>query len=213
MDFLPIRQLFEVYDNAYGYTEEELTVQESRLDIKLPAALRAYYAGLGKHKEMNQTQDRLILPEELHVDRNGRMVFYAENQFVAAWCVLLTDMELDNPPVYVSYDDEHWQEEGTTVGEFLISMAYLQAIFAFRFAANIAGATADTIALVEQHWKKVEGTVSIWQVAFYQNTKDEILALMQSPGQTDLFIAAKSAEKLIEMDALLKVDWDYHSME
>lgn len=213
MDFSAIRQLFEVYDNAYGYTEEELAAQEHRLNIKLPAALRAYYTGLGKHKEMNQTQDRLILPEQLHVDRSGRMVFYAENQFVAAWGILLADMELDNPPVYVSYDDEHWQEEGSTVTEFLISMAYLQAIFAFRFAANIAGASADTIALVKRHWKKVEGTVSIWQVAFYQNTKEEILALMQSPDQTDLFIAAKSAEKLIEMDALLKVNWDYHSME
>lgn len=213
MNFSAIRELFEVYDNAYGYTEEELLVQESRMNIKLPAALRAYYGAFGKHKEMNQTQDRLILPEELHVDRSGRMVFYAENQFVAAWCILLSDMGLDNPPVYVSYDDEHWQEEGSTVTAFLISMAYLQAIFAFRFAANMAGVTDDTISLVKQHWKKVEGTVSIWQVAFYQNTKDEILALMQSPDQTDLFIAAKSAEQLIAMDALLKVDWDYHTME
>jgi hypothetical protein len=213
MQFSAIRDLFEVYDNSYGYTEEELQAQEQRLNIKLPAALRTYYAALGKHKEMNQTQDSLILPEQLHVDRNGRMVFYTENQFAAVWGILLTDMEQDDPPVYISYSDDNWQREGSTVSAFLTAMAHLQAIFAFRYSANSTGVDEAVIKVVEQHWKKLEGTLSIWQVTFYQNTNDEILALMQSPGQTDLFIAAKSAAQLVAMDALLQVDWDYHSLD
>ena len=79
--FREIRELFDVWDNSSGISEEEIVECERRLNINLPETLRLYYLQLGANAQINQTQDRLILPSGLSID-DAFIVFYGENQYV-----------------------------------------------------------------------------------------------------------------------------------
>lgn len=212
-EFQEIRKLFDVWDNSFGFSQEEIAGCERRLGVKLPETLGQYYLQLGKNEQINQTQDSLVLPSELKIGENGFVVFYNENQSVWQAGFKFTDCSLDNPPVYLTYDGKTWEKESPQTSAFLISIAHLQAIFAFPYNANCAGIKSEKETVVRRNWKKADSAVSIWGIEFFQNDMQELLALMKSENQFDVFIAAKTEERFKDLNKKLGIDWDYNSLE
>ncbi|UCJ07526.1 SMI1/KNR4 family protein [Chitinophaga pendula] len=213
MSFSTIRALYDITDNSYGFTGEEIAKEEQRLQSRLPTTLREYYLQLGKHEALNHTQDNLVLPEQLEIHDSGYLVIYTENQFVSMWGINTADLDKEDPPVYITHDDQEWHQESNTLSGFLLAMAYLQGLFAFPFNANKAGVTEEEAARVYDGWKPVGQTLSIWQVSFFQNDLEEIIAVMKSPEQVDVFVAAKTERRLEDISVQLDIDWDCYSPE
>jgi hypothetical protein len=81
-----------------GCDATELDAAETRLGVRLPAALREAYRLFGRREDLTANQDRLVPPDKLTVD-HGMLVFREENQWVALWGVRLEDLDQDDPPV------------------------------------------------------------------------------------------------------------------
>lgn len=99
-----IRRFAEAHATALvaadGYDAEMLRAAEERLGFALPAALRAVYALFGRRDDLTRSQDRLLAPEQVHVDDAGEvMVFRVEHQHVAQWGVPLSAVTGADPPV------------------------------------------------------------------------------------------------------------------
>jgi hypothetical protein len=83
-----------------GWDEEELRAAEARLGARLPAALRAAYALVGRRDELTRVQDRLVTPAWSAAEDPGRvLVFRMENQGVTRWGVPLEAVAEPDPPV------------------------------------------------------------------------------------------------------------------
>ena len=213
IDFREIRNLFEIRDNSFGIPEEKITECENRLGSKLPETLRQYYLQLGDNEEVNQTQDSLILPAELEIYDDGFVIIYRENQVIWQAGIKFPDFDQVNPAVYLSYDGKNWNFEIGNLFNFLTTEAYLQALFALPFSANSIDISKETENRIRQNWKESEVTSYLWGTEFFQNSADEIVALMKSENQVDIFIAATSEEGFRQIDEKIDVEWDYNSLE
>lgn len=212
-DFLEIRNLFDVSDNSYGYSESQIVDSENYLGKRLPVILRQYFLQFGKNQEINQTQDNLVLPSELEVYEDGFVVIYSENQVVWQAGIKFSDFYQDNPNVYLSYDQQNWSFEIGDLYNFLIAESFLQALFALPFNANSCDVGSEKESFIRENWKESKFKSYLWGTEFFQNAENEILALMKNENQVDLFIATNSKERFIELNEKLQIDWDYNSLE
>ncbi|MFJ9697630.1 SMI1/KNR4 family protein [Kitasatospora sp. NPDC101183] len=96
-----------------GFTDAELDAAETRLGLRLPAALREAYRLFGRRADLTSNQDVLLTPDELYV-LDGALVYRAENQGCAHWGVLLEELGREDPPTVVRPDlfdksEERWE--------------------------------------------------------------------------------------------------------
>jgi hypothetical protein len=125
------RQIFADLGVTLGPREEidatVLALAEQRLGIRVPDALRAYFAVSGGEQRFNQAHNSLLSPEQWFVD-TGRLVFLAENQSVVFWGVVAVDDRPD-PPVDQGVNDETiaWYPEHPSCSGFLMAMLCWQA--------------------------------------------------------------------------------------
>ena len=120
---------------------------------------------------------------------------------------------IENPTVYLTYNENSWEFEVGNLYNFLISTSYLQGLFALPFNANSSDVGYKKEIYVRQNWKKSEITSMLWGAEFFQNSFDELLAILKSENQIDIFIATKKKEKFKLLDEKLGIDWDYNSLE
>jgi hypothetical protein len=212
MDFKEIKQLFEVTDNRFGFTESAILACEDRISIKFPQILRDYYLQLGENDAINQTLNSLIDLAELQFE-NGYLIFYSENQGVSNWGISKDDFSLNDPPVYISFDGKTWELDANTLSSFLKSMAYYQALFSFPYNANVTEAEQKYCRIIEKNWQKVDLISSFWQIDFYQNNYDEVIAILKTDNNVDIFVAAKSLETFKKIEKKLQIEWDYSSLD
>jgi hypothetical protein len=100
-----------------------ICVEEKRLHIKLPKALRIYYSLSGKSKELNNTHNFLRDLKKLEID-GEYLVFMDENQFVVSWGIKIVDLDNEDPPVWQRNNTPPtgWHPENMTFTKFLKSM-------------------------------------------------------------------------------------------
>ena len=211
--FEEIRNLFNIQDNSFGFSEEEISRSENYLGKKLPKVLRQYYLQLGKNNHINQTQDNLVLPFELEVYEDGFVIIYYENQIVWQAGIKFSEFEQENPNVYLSYDLENWSFEIGNLYNFLTAEAFLQALFALPFNANCCDVGNEKEKFIRLNWKESKFKSYLWGTEFFQNSNEDILALMKNENLFDVFIATKVKESFLEMEKKLNIIWDYNSLK
>ena len=123
-EFKEIKQLFGITEKN-GFSEEEILEFKNICD-NIPKILSDYYSQLGKIKELNNTQDQLIEPQKLKLSKNKDfLIFYVENQWACVWGIDKNDLNIDNPPVYMSYEEQEWSKEANFLTDFFKAMANL----------------------------------------------------------------------------------------
>jgi hypothetical protein len=135
-----------------GFTQGQLQAAEARLRVKLPKALRDYYAVVGRHK-LNQVHNRLLPPARLFL-AGGHLAFMQENQAVVSWGARCERGEED-PAVFQAADPEAgpWYSEQARCSEFLTAMLYWQAVCGgLRHAGYAERVGAEVVRRVERSW-------------------------------------------------------------
>jgi hypothetical protein len=83
-----------------GFTEAELVAAEDRLGIKLPTALREWYALAGRRNDVWSRQDHLVPPTQLELDRESDiLIVRQENQCCETWGIRTRDLNQEDPPI------------------------------------------------------------------------------------------------------------------
>lgn len=202
--FQTIKSLFGITQNN-GFSAEELSVLENNFG-KIPLFLYEYYTQLGKVEPLNCTQDTLLNPQKVCWCKNQEyLIFYVENQWACVWGIHRQDLSADNPPVYMSYDEIHWQKETENLADFLSAMAHLQAVFYFEFNPEEFFFFTEP----EKQFNELKllftqkpFCFSQWceGIEFYGNTDDEVIAVFSGNHFT---FAAKNQERFLEIEQLL----------
>jgi len=203
-DFKEIRILFDITEDN-GFSVEELSVFKNTCET-IPKVLFDYYAQLGKIKELNQTQDRLIEPEKLKLSKNQDfIIFYVENQWACVWGIYKNDLNIDNPPVYMSYDENEWSKETNYLTDFFKAMANLQAVFALPFSSQeFAYINNEELNIIRAKFKKREFSFSKWiGIDFYGNFEDDVIAVLKNDNYYDLIYASNNDQQFTEMNKIL----------
>ncbi|MBS2547677.1 hypothetical protein KGQ19_12420 [Catenulispora sp. NL8] len=114
-----------------GVEAARLDAVEARLGLVLPAALREAYLLFGARDDLTRWQDRLLPPDELHVDdAREALVFRRENQGCTSWGVRLWDLgrDRDDPPTVVQ-DRGRWAPFTDRLSILAAEMVLLEAMF------------------------------------------------------------------------------------
>ena len=215
--FVEIRNLYDIEENSFGFSENEITKCEESLSLQLPIVLREYYLQLGNH-DFNYKQDKLLTPSELCFVCEEYLLIYTENQGVSIWGIKKQDLKLDNPPVYICLENNIpsnnniWEYENTLY-DFLIAVAYLQSRFVFSYSANSIYISKKTEQFIRENWKSTDIKTKIWGTEFFQNDLNEVLAILNAENQTDLFVSTKTEERLREIDEILEIEWEYYCLD
>lgn len=130
-DFLPLKKLLNYKDNINRRTELKKILQ----DKNIPRVLKEYYIQFGDYKDLNHAQNNLVSPNKL-TEISNYVIFYTENQCVAQWGISKKDLSKNNPPVYVTYDEETFLKESDTLSDFLTVMGFLNICLSMEYSTE-----------------------------------------------------------------------------
>ncbi|MFH6992296.1 hypothetical protein [Flavobacterium sp. FlaQc-48] len=201
-DFSTIKKLFHI-EEPNGFNNDEIQIVKNIFG-NLPKIFMDYYAELGKIQNLNHTQDSLIVPEHFqNYKHDDYLIFYAENQKACVWGIHKDDLSKPNPSVYMSYDEEEWNQETETLIDFFTAMAYLQAGFGLEFPCNtFRELEDDELGFIRKNFKNKGFSFMQWLggISFYGNYDDDVIVIMAA---NQLFYAANTEAHFVELDKVL----------
>ena len=203
-DFSYIKTLFHIKENN-GFLEKEMQKMKNTT-LNIPKVLYDYYIQLGKMIALNQTQDMLLTPEKILWSKNENyLIFYAENQWACVWAIQKEDLTTENPPVYMSKDQEKWEKEFATLTDFLNAMANLQAVFSLPFSSEeFLFINEDELATIKKNFQKKENNFTKWiGIDFYGNFTTDIIAVFNNEKYYDVTYASLNKENFKKIDNLI----------
>jgi len=188
-EYKNIRELFQL-DKPVGLSEEH--IDKIRQQFKgLPKALENYYRLCGGCKDMNSAQDFLLAPEKKYGYTSiekfvypGYCSFYIENQCVYICGIKQSDIHQEDPEVYMTYDNgKTWEPINDTVSQFLISHAYMNAVFSMEYMTeDFYQITSNQIKQLSEHFSLVENAKSNSNngMQFFQPYDDTVIMVTYS---------------------------------
>ena len=201
-----IKELFAV-SRPKGYTAEEISAVR-KLYGGIPLFLEQFYLELGRSDELLYLQDELILPGKYPVFLDYEyMIFFNENQGVCQAGIAKSDVKMENPPVYVGYDNKNWVKTAETLSDFLTAMYGYQASLCLEYSSEAFYWVSDQeIQLIEQSFSKRQEGLSNWlnfRVDLYEKGEGRI-ALMHTGGDVQMMYAANNKKDFKEIQAVLE---------
>ena len=130
-----IRTLYHPWQPGDGWDDATIEAAEARLGLRLPNPLRNFYLAYGRRRDLTQTQNPLLNPDELVV-RADTLIFWIENQAVWYWGMPCKSLEEDDPPVVNTESgpsgwrvesELDWKPTHAHLSSFLDDMTYLHA--------------------------------------------------------------------------------------
>lgn len=195
-----------------GYAEKDIVAAEKRLGFALPKVMREYYRTVGRHA-INSCHNRLarLNGKAAEFDpvlsvRGKWLYFCEENQVVVEWAIKVAECKKSNPAVFADQSGEATavRREGSCL-DFLISNLYFQGAMggaACMGSTNISKAHAALIA------KKYESLVKTAGMHAYGN--DAVVIGVSHP---EIYVAASTKAAFLELQGLLKIDWNYSTLD
>ena len=201
-----IKELFAV-SRPKGYTAEEISAVR-KLYGGIPLFLEQFYLELGRSDELLYLQDELILPGKYPVFLDYEyMIFFNENQGVCQAGIAKSDVKMENPPVYVGYDNKNWVKTAETLSDFLTAMYGYQASLCLEYSSEAFYWVSDQeIHLIEQSFSKRQEGLSNWlnfRVDLYEKGEGRI-ALMHTGGDVQMMYAANNEKDFKKIQAVLE---------
>ncbi|OJJ07609.1 hypothetical protein ASPVEDRAFT_155421 [Aspergillus versicolor CBS 583.65] len=194
-----------------GYNETELLSAEQRLGIPLPAALKESYTLFGRRSDLTRNQEYLLEPTALYV-HHGALIFRHENQGAAIWGILLSDIQLPDPPVYNCFCivDNVMDEWQPWLGRFSLACVDLilwESLYDSRMPTEFRDIDDDDFELVEQLYTELpssNGPDSYTPVDIRWFTAADILLCYTG---TDLAVRARTSEAISSIREKIPGDW------
>lgn len=201
-----IKELFAV-SSPKGYTAEEISAVR-KLYGGIPLFLEQLYLELGRSDELLYLQDELMLPGKYPVFLDYEyMIFFNENQGVCQAGIAKSDVKMENPPVYVGYDNKNWVKTAETLSDFLTAMYGYQASLCLEYSSEAFYWVSDQeIQLIEQSFSKRQEGLSNWlnfRVDLYEKGEGRT-ALMHTGGDVQMMYAANNEKDFKEIQAVLE---------
>lgn len=192
---------------------KEIEHAEKFLGFRLPKVLREFYLLAGNHEAINDSHNRLLPVECLGIEDN-KLVFYQENQGVCDWAIDLSDIEKDDPPVWigqyiVGQDALDWHFDAPNLSYFLLMMLCWQSVSGGLEFTGIADKTEESVV------RKVKDNFTLLDDGKYNTgfqvfiEPGKVVCLAGNQKGTDIYAGASNEQKFHEIEDLLRIKWGY----
>ncbi|ORX85167.1 hypothetical protein BCR32DRAFT_290835 [Anaeromyces robustus] len=212
-EYKNIRELFQL-DQPEGLSKEYIERIRQQFN-GLPKALENYYKLCGGCKDMNSAQNFLLAPDKKYgytsIDKfiyPGYCPFYIENQCVNIWGIKQSDINQENPEVYITQDNgKTWEPTNDSVSQFLISQAYMNALFSMEYSTEeFYRITSNQIKQLSKQFSFVEDAKSNINngIQFLQPYEDTIIIIINSNDEIgDLCYSSRSEKHFNEINKII----------
>ncbi len=210
MDYLEmIKQLYAV-DKLHGYEESEINFVKNHFNA-LPQVVENFWRKAGRTVAIHHVQDYWIEPkgfQELDWLRDSDyLILLNENQGVCRAGIRKTDLDKNDPPVYVNMDKNEWTLCTDTTSEFLKAALAYEAVFTFEYGPEdfIFWIEDEELEIIKSKLEEKPFMLHGWMdmdLSFYSNAPDNIVAIMDCDGDLQVIYGAASNEsyqKLMEV--------------
>lgn len=216
MDYDLLKALYNI-KSFVGYSDEEICELSEGFEI-IPSSLYEFWKKCGNTNELfdcsNDPWITLKFQRRYTWTKNSKEYFYLlnENQGVYQVAIRKSDMNLDNPPVYVveTSNDGTVHEIGQAESSFTAFMMgmliYEAGLSSFEYGAE------DSIWYEEEDIKKIDGILNKYpyhvynwysnRIDLYTSTGEEILFVLQGDSPNGTY-TAKTEEAYQIMDRLI----------
>ena len=211
--FKIISDLFLI-SNPVGYDMTELN-KTREIFGAIPRVLEEFYINYGKSKELQGLQDELVLPDKYESFlKYDYMVFFNENQGVCQAGIHRSDLDKENPPVYVNniVDGKmSWYKSADSISDFLIAMYGYQASICLEYyPEGFFWVSTEDIKYIEEKFEKKEQSMEYWlmcKITLYGNDNNSRIALMDNLLYEDniqMNYASNNEKSFGELDFILE---------
>ena len=179
----------------------------------IPKALEKYYHLCGGCEEMNATQDYLVTPDGRYGNyflKNFNYpeycVFYVENQCCSEWAVKKSDLNQENPSVYETHNGKDWIKTKSSVSQFLISEAYMQAVFSKEYSnEEFYEITAEQVQILAEKFPHAEADSDLYMgVQFFQPYPDTVIMILYNDDiYFNLLYSSDTEEHFEQIDSII----------
>lgn len=197
-----------------GCGEEELLAAEARLGFALPAALREAYALVGRRNDLTRGQDRLLTPDQVHVDDTGQvLVFRWECQHVAEWGVPLSAVADPDPPVAFRLDaaepaERAWRPYLDRVSLAGVEMVLSEWMLSGEMFADNRELDDEAVVLLERRFRRLPmPDYPLWAGGGPMRWFDGHGAILRADAGTWLWAQAASADAIAAVRHVLPGEW------
>jgi hypothetical protein len=211
------QNLYAPFTREDGVSIEELEQAEKSYGFRLPETLREFYLLTGNHHAINASHNRLLSVDCLEIEDN-KLLFYEENQCASYWAIDLSDIEKDDPPVWigqaiVGQEGLEWYLDAENLSDFLLIMLCWQSVMGgLPFTGLVDNIKESVIRTVKNNFSplKVRGNYSGLQ-SFIGEGK--VLCLAEGEEGASIYVGASDEGKFLEIEDLLQIEWDYCSLD
>ena len=206
-DFSKIKNLLGL-NSPNGFSKNEIA---SILDSfgAFPEVLIDYYKELG-NCDFNSWQDFLTKPNKNYYSimdtrtinflADKYVVICQENQDVSFAGIKKDDLSQENPPVYFSFDEEHWEIGCDNLFNYIHGFVYYNAVCYLDYNGYF-DINDNGIKFIRTNFKNKNVLFKNWVVdgncEFYGDYDDTIMMLT---AETSLYYASNNKEHFIEME-------------
>jgi hypothetical protein len=184
-------------------TEQSVCTAEENFGVRLPAALRDYYLGVGNLRSLNAAHNRLLAPNDWFLE-GGKLVFMVENQGVVYWGMEAVELPDDDPPVFQGVNllpkAIEWHPEHEPCSEWLLIMLHWQAVCGGLEWIGMADVGQVVIEYFEHRWQLVGKQEGI--IAFRR--EGQAACFIGEGDAQSLYVGANSEELFTQIRAELK---------
>ena len=211
------QNLYSQFTSKNGINIEEIELAEKSYGFHLPKVLREFYLLAGNHRAINASHNRLLSVDCLEIADN-KLLFYQDNQCAFYWAIDLSDIEKDDPPVWigqtiVGQEGLEWYLDAERVSDFLLIMLCWQSVMGgLPFTGLVDNIEEYVIRTVKNNFSplKVGKNYSGLQ-SFIGEGK--VICLTESEEGASIYAGASDEGKFLEIEDLLQIEWDYCSLD
>ena len=215
MDYLEIIKHLYAVDKLHGYNEKELDFVKNHFGT-LPQVVEDFWRTAGRTAAIHHVQDQWIKPDEFQkydwLKDNDYLIILNENQGCCRAGIRKDDLEKNDPPVYVTMDDDEWTQCTDTTSEFLKAALAYEAVFTFTYCGEdgedcedfVYWITDEEFEIIQSKLEKQPFMLKGWMdidFSFYSNAPDNMVVVMDCDDLQVIYGAAseESHERLMDV--------------
>lgn len=209
-----IKQLYAV-DKLHGCSQKDIDFVKNHFGT-IPATVEDFWRNACRTSAIHHVQDQWITPDDFQkydwLKNNDYLILLNENQGCCRAGIRKDDLDKNNPPVYVSMDDDEWILCTDTFSEFLEAALAYESVFSFTYCGEdgedyedfVYWITDEELKIIQSKLEKQPFILHGWMdidFSFYSNAPDNMVVVMDCDEIQVIYGAAseKSHEKLMEV--------------
>ena len=206
-DFFDWLKVLYAADSLEGFTDEEVDDMRALFGA-LPRVVEEFYRKAARSDVLHHGQDQWLLPEDFkrseQFQKSECLILLCENQGVYLAGIRRENLDMDDPPVYLTENCKEWKLCADSTTEFLYAMTAYEAVFSYEyFPEEFYFITEKELAELEKKLTKLPYEIRGWfgdRILLFSNAPDNMVQVMDcGGGDLQMLFGAATEDSYLEL--------------